>query len=116
MPQIHVVFTASGDSIVLGDAVICARREPVTWCFHSDHPEIKSVEVEFTSEDFFKGATNPRKWTEPLVNGRADFYGHVPDYSGPLQLPKIAKYTVRGLDAGGNKRAEKDPVIITTEP
>ena len=117
MPQIHVVFPATGKPIILNDAEICPRREPVTWCFHSANPEIETVEVEFEREEFFpETPKTPRSRREPVVNGSADFYGHVPDYQVPLSAPKIAKYTVRGYDSGGRVVSEDDPVIITTEP
>lgn len=120
MPQINVVFPPSGAPILLDDAEICPRGEPITWRFHSANSDIRSVEVEFAdpSSTFFDGTPTPRSRRVDLVGGRADFYGHVPDYPAPLASPKIAKYTVRGYDSttAGSVIAEVDPVIITTQP
>jgi len=120
MPNIHVVFPVSGTPILLNGAEICARGEVITWCFHSDNTAIKSVEVVFADpgSSFFGNTPTPLSRRVPLVHGQADFYGHVPDYTVPLPLPKIAKYTVRGYDAptGGNVVAEVDPIILTPQP
>jgi len=120
MPNIHVVFPVTGEPILLNGAEISPRREVITWCFHSDNSQIKSVEVEFAdpASSFFGNTATPLSRRVPLVHGQADFYGHVPDYPAPLSMPKIAKYTVRGYDAvnGGNVVAEVDPVIITSQP
>jgi hypothetical protein len=120
MPNIQVVFPATGNPILLHDAEMCPRGEVITWCFHSANSEIKSVEVVFddAASSFFGNTSTPLSRRVPLTNGQADFYGHVPNYPVPLSSPKIAKYTVKAYDAvtGGNVVAAVDPVIITSQP
>ncbi|HMF10418.1 MAG TPA: hypothetical protein VKJ00_14865 [Thermoanaerobaculia bacterium] len=120
MPQINVVFPPSGKPILKDDAEICQRGEPITWCFHSANPKIRSVEVRFEDAgcNFFDGTDTPRSRRVALVDGRADFYGHVPNYPVPLPSPMVAKYTITGYDAdtGGGEVEKLDPVIITTQP
>ena len=120
MPNVHVVFPASGPMMLVNSAEVCPRGEVINWCFYCANAEIKSVEVVFTDSaaSFFGNTATPLSRRVPLVNGQADFYGHVPNYSVPLASPKVAKYTVKGYDAvtGGNVVAEVDPVIITPQP
>ena len=120
MPNIHVVFPATGNPMLNNGAEICPRGDVITWCFHSDNSNIKSVEVVFSDpgSTFFGNTATPLSHRKAMANGQADFYGHVPDYPVPLSMPKIAKYTVRGYDAvtGGNVVAEVDPVIVTSQP
>jgi hypothetical protein len=119
MPEIHVVYPNQGDPIVCQPAQVAARCEPITWCIYSDNPDVQSVRVEFANEDFFAGTPTPKGRLVPLVNGQADFYGHVPGY-GSLSSPRIAKYSIHAYKdpSGMNENLDLliDPVIITPQP
>jgi hypothetical protein len=119
MSEIHVVYPKEGDPIVCQPAQVASRREPITWRFYSDNPEVQSVTVEFADAEFFQGTPTPMSLHRPLSSGQADFYGHVPVY-GALSSPKIAKYSIRAYaDPAGKSEIQDlfiDPVIITPQP
>jgi hypothetical protein len=120
MPNIQVIFPATGKPTLRHETEICPRGEFITWCFHSDNSSIKSVEVVFgdPGSTFFGNTSTPLSFRKPLVNGQVDFYGRVPNYPVPLPSPKFAKYTVKGWSdvVGGTVLEYLDPVIVTSQP
>ena len=124
MADIRVIFPENGNPVVNHDGEVVSSGELVTWCFHTDDPRIKFFEVEFAKPEenhFFKEkASEPHKFGRTVVNGRTDFWGHVPAYEGKKRTV-IAKYTVRGYDVDdeSGKMTEVtavDPVFITPKP
>ena len=120
MPNIQVVFKETGKPTLRHESEICPRGEAIIWSFHCANDRIKSVEVEFvdSASTFFPTTPTPLSHRVELVNGQANFYGHVPNYPVPLPSPKFAKYTVKGWSEVDKGEVVEflDPVIITSQP
>ena len=124
MADINVIFPKGSKAIVRNDGEVLSSGALVTWCFHTDDSRIEFVEVEFADpkehQFFLEAREHPHRFVKRVANGRADFYGHVPAYTGRTSTV-IAKYTVRGL--GGDQKTAVDgemtvldPVLITPRP
>ena len=111
---IEVTFPAAGGVGVPAKAEVKCGQ-PVTWHFQSWNSQVKEMEVEF--QDPARHHFFPKEPRHRCKVGISDgnIHGQGPMYPGAT-WPVHAKYTVRGLDHGGEPVAVVDPEIITPKP
>jgi len=107
MPDIHVIFQSGGSTIVHSDPTPVMQNECVYWLIHNQNPNVDGVRITFASPTatFFPQKSGPPRSSlaKPLSEGNT-LWGRAPAYippGGPVGS-RDDKYTVEGLDAGGN--------------
>ena len=126
MVKIDVIHDAGQIKVITGSVAVM-QGDPIVWCFHSDHPRVGGVRLEFPNgAPFLKPNSPPHTFTRKLENGTGLIHGWAPIYFSaeaaeskggePEAKVRKDKYTITFFDTEGKKLDELDPDIRTNGP